>query len=199
MSDTPEHPMQAMATQARDAAEKGSQAAQEMGRKATEAGMKGMAEFTKMFSDMKLPNMPDMEGLLSAHRRNMEALSAANRVAMEGAQTVAKRHMEIMQQTMAGDDGVDAGAGEPGEPADPKAARQAEHAEGWRMRRRWRICKEIADLIQRSNSEAVDMLNKRFAEALGRGEEAWREGTPRHTADSLMGRGRRRRRRSAAG
>src|SRR3954469_15778434 len=57
-------------------------------------------DFTKFFSEMKLPAMPDMEAFLAAHRRNMEALSAANRVALEGAQMVAKRHMEIVQQTM---------------------------------------------------------------------------------------------------
>ena len=71
-----------------------------MSRRATEAGMAGMAEFTRMFSEMKFPAMPDMEAFLPAHRRNMETLSAANRVALEGAQTVAKRHMEIVQQTM---------------------------------------------------------------------------------------------------
>src|SRR5689334_23377938 len=58
-------------------------------------------DFSKMFADMKLPAVPDMETLLTAHRRNLEVLSAANRIALEGAQAVAKRHMEMMQQTMA--------------------------------------------------------------------------------------------------
>ena len=44
-----------------------------------------MAEFTRYFSEMKMPAMPDMEALLAAHRRNMETISAANRVALEGA------------------------------------------------------------------------------------------------------------------
>ena len=81
--------------------------AAQMGKTAMDFGMAKMAEFTKMFSDMKMPGvpgMPDMDAFLSAHRRNMEVLTAANRVALEGAQAVARRHMEIMQQTMAGDD-----------------------------------------------------------------------------------------------
>ena len=49
-------------------------------------------DFTKIFADMKMPAMPDMEAFMSAHRRNMETLSAANRVALEGAQAVARRH-----------------------------------------------------------------------------------------------------------
>ena len=58
-------------------------------------------EFTRMVAQMKFPALPDATALLGAHQRNMEALSAANRITMEGAQTVAKRHMEIIQQTMA--------------------------------------------------------------------------------------------------
>ena len=59
-------------------------------------------DFSKLFGDMKVPPMPDMEAVLSAHKRNLEALSEANRVALEGAQAVARRHMEIMQSTMSG-------------------------------------------------------------------------------------------------
>ena len=63
---------------------------------------KTMADFTdfgKLFADMKLPALPDMENFVTASRRNMETLTAANKVALEGAQAVARRHMEIMQQT----------------------------------------------------------------------------------------------------
>ena len=31
-------------------------------------------DFTRMFSEMKLPAVPDVEALLSAHKRNMETL-----------------------------------------------------------------------------------------------------------------------------
>ena len=58
-------------------------------------------EFGKLFADMKLPAVPDMEAFVAASRRNIETLTAANRVALEGAQAVARRHMEIVQQSMA--------------------------------------------------------------------------------------------------
>ena len=57
-------------------------------------------DLKKALGDMKLPAMPDIEVVLATHRRNLEALSEANRVALEGAQAVARRHMEIMQATM---------------------------------------------------------------------------------------------------
>ena len=121
-------------------------------------------EFTRMFADMKLPVMPDTEALMSAYRRNFEALSAANRIALEGAQAVAKRHMEIMQQTMSElSDSMRAmsGAEAPG----TKASRQADmlkHAH----ERAVSNTKELSDLIQRSSGEALGLLNKRFAEAI---------------------------------
>ena len=135
-----------------------------MGRRATEAGLAGMAEFTRMFSDLKFPAMPDMESLLTAHRRNMETLSAANRVALEGAQSVAKRHMEIVQQTM---QEMTETIRELSHPETPqaRAAKQAElikHA----YEKAVAHMKELADLIQRANSEAVAMLNQRFTEAM---------------------------------
>ncbi len=164
MSDDSNKPMNAMAMQAKDATEKGMQAAQDMGRKAAEAGMAGMAEFSKMFADMKFPGMPDMEGFLSAHRRNMEVLSAANRVALEGAQTVAKRHMEIVQQTMQEMTDTIRDLSSPGNPQ-AGAAKQTELIKV-AYERAVAHMKELADLIQRSNGEALGMLNQRFTEAL---------------------------------
>ena len=58
-------------------------------------------DFSRFFADMKLPALPDMEMFLAASRKNLETLSAANRVALEGAQAVARRHMEIVQSSMA--------------------------------------------------------------------------------------------------
>lgn len=149
-------------------------AAQDMGRRTTEAGFAGMSEFSRMFDgmkfgdmkfgDVKFPGMPDMDAFLAAHRRNMETLSAANRVALEGAQTVAKRHMEIVQQTMQEMAETVRELATPDTPQ-ARAAKQAELIkQGYE--RAVSHMKELADLIQRSNGEALGMLNQRFAEAM---------------------------------
>ncbi|HET9019851.1 MAG TPA: TIGR01841 family phasin [Acetobacteraceae bacterium] len=121
-------------------------------------------DFTKLFSEMKLPPVPDMEALMTAYRRNMEALSAANRVALEGAQAVARRHMEIMQQTMTELTETMRALATVNAPQE-KAAKQAEllkqayeHAVA--------NTRELSDLIQKSNGEALSLLNRRFAEAM---------------------------------
>ena len=121
-------------------------------------------EFTRLVGEMKFPALPDSEALLGAHRRNMEALSAANRIAMEGAQTVARRHMEIMQQTMAElTEHMRALAS--AEAPQAKAAKQAELLKR-AYERAVANTGELSDLIQRSNREALEQLNKRFTEAM---------------------------------
>jgi phasin family protein len=121
-------------------------------------------EIYRLFADMKLPAAPDLDAVLTAQKRNMEALSNANRIALEGAQTVARRHMEIMQQTMAElSETLQALART--ETPQAKAARQAEllkkayeHAVA--------NSRELSDLIQRANADALAQLNQRVVEAM---------------------------------
>ena len=131
---------------------------------AMDSGMNAMQEFTRMFSDMKFPSMPDMDGLIAAHRRNMETFSAANRVALEGAQVVARRNMEIMQQSI-GELTDTMRQLTTAESPQARAARQAELLKA-AYERAVNNMKEMADLIQRSNSEAVQLLSDRFTEAM---------------------------------
>ena len=121
-------------------------------------------DVTRFFADLKLPAMPDLDALAAANRRNMEELTAANRVALEGAQAVAKRHMEIMQQSLA--EMTEAmKALSSTETPQAKAAKQAELAKA-AYERAVAHLKEVGDLIQRSNAEAVGLINKRFTAAM---------------------------------
>ncbi len=94
----------------------------------------------------------------------MEALSAANRVALEGAQAVAQRHMEIMQQTMSElTEAMRALA-----TADAPQAKAAKQAQLLKQayERAVANAREMSELIQRANGEAIGVLNQRFAEAM---------------------------------
>jgi phasin family protein len=126
--------------------------------------MADFGEFGKLFADMKLPAVPDMEAFVSASRRNMETLTAANRVALEGAQAVARRHMEIVQQSMT-DLSEAVRAMSSVEAPQAKAAKQAELLKQ-AYERAVTNMKELSDLITHSNAEAVSLLNARFAEAM---------------------------------
>jgi phasin family protein len=121
-------------------------------------------EFSKMFGDMKIPAMPDMEIVLSAHKRNLEALSEANRIALEGAQAVARRHMEIMQATMASLSETMKDLTESETPAG-RAAKQTDLLKA-AYENAVSNTRELGDLIQKSNTEAMQKLNTRFSEAM---------------------------------
>ena len=118
----------------------------------------------RMLAEFRLPGMPDVEQLAAAQRKNIEALSAANKVALEGAQAVARRHMEILQQSMS--EMTQAmqsmtGAQDP----QARATKQAEMLKAAYERAVGNM-REVADLIQKSNAEALSLLNQRFTEAM---------------------------------
>ncbi len=121
-------------------------------------------DFSKVFKDMKIPPMPDMEVVLAAHKRNLEALTEANRVALEGAQAVAKRHLEIMQSTMSGLTETMKSMSV----SEPPAARAAKQADMLKQAYENAVAntRELGDLIQKANSEAMQKLNNRFSEAM---------------------------------
>src|SRR6201996_4174958 len=130
----------------------------------TPKSMADFGEFGKLFAEMKLPAMPDMEAFVSASRRNMETLTAANKVALEGAQAVARRHMEIVQQSMSELSEAVRTLATPEAPQ-AKAARQAELLKQAYERAVANI-KELSDMIQQSNDDALRLLNHRFIEAM---------------------------------
>lgn len=128
-------------------------------------------DFSRMMADFKMPNMDafkmpgmDMEALMATQRRNIEVFSAANKVALEGAQAIAKRHMEIVQSAVAEmSENMKALAG--AEAPQAKAAKQAELMKS-AYEKAVTNMRELADMIQRSNGEALGLLNKRFTETL---------------------------------
>jgi len=121
-------------------------------------------DFTRFFADMKLPALPNMEAFVSASRRNLEVLSAANRIALEGAQAVARRHMEIVQSSMT----EFTEAMQQLSAADAPQAKAAKQAELLKQAYQHAVThmKELSDLIQQSNAEALALINQRFVEAM---------------------------------
>jgi phasin family protein len=126
-----------------------------------------MADFgksSKLFAHMRLPALPDLEAFVAASRRNMETLTAANRIALEGARAVGRRHMEIEHQRMA-ELAEALRAMSSLEAPQARAAKQAELLTQAYERAASDI-KEFSDLIQHSNAEAVTLLNARIVDAL---------------------------------
>jgi len=129
-----------------------------------EPSFKPDLDLMRMMSEFRIPAMPDLEALATAQRKNMEAISTANRVALEGAQAVAKRHMEILQQSVSEITEAMRALANADAPQD-KAAKQAELAKATYAQAVANM-RELADLIQKSSSEALAVLNRRFGEAM---------------------------------
>src|SRR5216684_3786232 len=54
-------------------------------------------DMSKAFGEMKLPGI-DVEAVAASQRKNLEALTQANQLAVEGAQSLARRQVEIARQ-----------------------------------------------------------------------------------------------------
>lgn len=124
---------------------------------------KMMEEFSKMLKQYNLPGV-DMDSLMASQKKNMEALTAANRVALEGMQAVAKRQAEILQETMnEASKAVDvlSKAGSPTE----VAAKQAELAKD-AFERALSNMRELAEMVAKSNEEATSTINARISATL---------------------------------
>lgn len=118
---------------------------------------------SKLLSDMRV-NGFDVEAVLAGQRRNIEAFTAVNQAALEGFQTLTKRQAEMVRQSV--DEANKAikemlAAGSPEE----KAARQTELAKA-AFERAVSNTRELTQLVTRSQSEAMDLLNKRVVESL---------------------------------
>ena len=117
----------------------------------------------KLIGDLKLPNM-NVEQLMQAQRRNIEALTQANKLAAEGFQAIAKRQSEILKETMdeMGKAMKDAMSG--GTP-EANAAKQADLAKQ-ALERALANMKELAEMAAKANSEAFELINRRVMESL---------------------------------
>lgn len=131
---------------------------------AKSGGAKPEMDFTRIFAELKLPALPDMETFLAANRKNIETFSAANRIALEGAQAVARRHMEMVQSSMS----ELTEAMKELASADAPQAKAAKQAELLKQAYQRAVAhmKELSDLIQQSNAEALSLINRRFEEAM---------------------------------
>ena len=120
-------------------------------------------DFSKYLTDFKFPNL-DIETYIAAQRKNIEALSQANRLAYDGLQAVAKRQIEIVRQSLDQAAAAARDAAEPGTPHD-KAAKQAELAKV-SFERALSNLRELGELVTKANSEAFDLLQTRFTQSL---------------------------------
>lgn len=119
-------------------------------------------DFKKYAEQFQVPGV-DTSALLETQRRNIEAVTQANRVAFEGAQAVAQRQSEIMRQAMQEAAEAMQQVTSAGTPED-RMNKQTEIAKK-AFETALKNAKELADMSAKSHSEAVELINKRVTES----------------------------------
>lgn len=116
----------------------------------------------KMMEQLRVPGV-DWTELMAAQQRNLEALTKANQLMLQGAEAVMKRELEIMQKAF---EEAMSGAQELMKESDPKAGTTkrfdlTRHAFETALAN----TRELTELASRSHKDAVEVLNKRALSA----------------------------------
>ena len=120
-------------------------------------------EFAKIAGQAKMPSF-DMQVVVDAQRKNIEALTASNQLVVEGAQAVAKRQAEIAQTAFDAATTVAEQFGNAKTPADI-AAKQFDIAKA-AIEGALANTKELSVLVAKSNEEAIAPITARVVEQI---------------------------------
>ena len=124
---------------------------------------KMMDQFSKAFGEYQISGV-DVNSVLESQRKNMEALSTANKQVLESVQTVVTRQSEILSQTMeeaskALKELSAAGSSE------EIASKQAEFLKK-AVERAMSNMRELAELSTNSSTEVFQTINSRTTESI---------------------------------
>lgn len=120
-------------------------------------------DMRKALADFKMPGV-DMQALMSAQEKNIAALKQANQHAAEGLQSLVKRQMEILQQTMQGAATAVTQVASAGGPKEA-AAKQAELAKA-AFEQAVANMREMAEVVSKSSNQALAVITQRVAEGI---------------------------------
>ncbi len=118
-------------------------------------------DFSKLWQNGKAF---DVEGFVASQRKNVEALTAANQLAFEGVQALVRRQAEIVRENVEELTKITRELTAAGSPED-KLAKQTQLAKEAFENALGHV-RELTGLVQKSSSQAVEVLSKRVADNL---------------------------------
>jgi len=120
-------------------------------------------DVTKMFADFRFHPF-DVEAVWAAQRRNIEALSQANQLAVESMQTLAKRQIELTRETFEGFSALWRDMATPASTED-RIAKNTEYVKQM-IEKGVKHTGEIATITTKAGTKAAEILHKRANESL---------------------------------
>ena len=120
-------------------------------------------DFGKLWQNGKTP-MFDVEGFVASQRKNVEALTAANQLAFEGVQALVRRQAEIVRENVEELTKITRELTTAGSPED-KLVKQTQLAKEAFENALGHV-RELTGMVQKSSSQAVEVLSRRVADNL---------------------------------
>lgn len=120
-------------------------------------------DITKIMSGFQLP-MIDVQQIMTISQKNIEAMTAANQVAVEGMQALVRRQAEIVKESIEEVSSLVTEITAAGTPED-KMIRQVELIKQ-AYEQAISNAREIAELAAKSNEEAAEIITGRVAGSL---------------------------------
>jgi phasin family protein len=117
----------------------------------------------KVFAGFTFPGF-DAESIMASQRKNIEALTQANQLAVEGVQAVTRRQVELAREAFDGASAAMRELVQPGKPEERLAKNAALAKQAFT--KGVANAREIAELVTKANSEAFDIISKRVTESL---------------------------------
>ncbi|MBL6598145.1 MAG: TIGR01841 family phasin [Alphaproteobacteria bacterium] len=122
-----------------------------------------MFDFQSMFNNAKIPGL-DVEAILAAQKKNVEAMIGANQIVAEGYQAVAKRQAELAQTTL---QETQARVTDLMTDASPEGrmAKQAEMVKTG-IEQASQSMHEVSEVLRKSQTEAFALIKRRMDESV---------------------------------
>ena len=129
----------------------------------------------KLFSGLTFPGF-DVDTIIASQRKNIEALTQANQLAVEGVQAITRRQVEIARQAFEEASAAMRDLVQPSAPEE-RVAKNAELAKQ-AFEKGVANARELTDLATKAQSEAFAVITRRVTE----GFDEMREQTKLHPA-----------------
>ena len=128
----------------------------------TEASKNGFFDVADVFGDFRLPGI-DVDAVVATQRKNFEALTQANQLAVEGVQAVARRQAEIMREAVDEASGLFREWTQPGAPED-RLAKTAEAAKQ-AYEKGLANARELNELSKKASTDVLSVIARRVSES----------------------------------
>ncbi|WP_416899315.1 MAG: phasin family protein [Minwuia sp.] len=120
------------------------------------------ADFSNALKDMKLPAF-DMDAFVQMQKKNVEAMTAANQIALDGMRALFERQVQIAQNSVEEAQAAIRVAAESKGQVDVQSQIEAARAA---MEKAQLNIRELSEMATKSQTEIMDILQKRMMESV---------------------------------